>query len=1537
MLQTLSQTVTAMEKSRKNRLARLLLFIVGVPLLLIWTLALLLYLPAVQRYAVDTICSEIARSSGYDIKIASLHLSFPLSLEIDSLTVSKEGNVYAKGEKASLHVSFWPLLAGEIELNYIELDNISLDTRELIPDVAIEGGIEYFRAVARNIDLSGESANLRQVHISGTDLNITLTDTIPDDEEESEPSGWTVSLRRGTITDSDISIHIPADTLKATVHIGKANIGNVTAETGSKRYRAAQITLDGSKATYDKGYSSRKEYPMEHIALNGMAVDCRNLEISPTLSRVEISSLVLEQPGGIAVTETKGTISCDTTSIEVDGLSLRSKSGSSLAATGSIPWNALRNGSKEKMGAEITAVLDKRDLGALLTEEQYSSLSLFQEKMLAAHMKLRGNTTKVEIDTIDISMPALGVIGAKGYLKNINSKERASAILEIDGHADDIRQIIAHLNRDTLQTAVSGSGRADMRGTLEYSQNIAKADIILAAAGGNVKAKAIYDIAQERYDINATANSVNIAGVLPTVPIGRLTLAMTADGRGTDIFSDSTSYNMALRVDTICYGNITAGNININASQANLISRITAEGDDPNLNFLINADTRLHGGSINNSTDIKIEKADFRSLNMIDANLATELHMNLDISTDLGERHAMKLFGEDIRIFTDIRTFTPKDISVSFYTAPDSTSLMGNNGDLHVSGKMDSGYKGLFWSLRKTGELFIDALEHESTVHYMQDYQRLLPELSFSFSCGRDNMLANFLAMKGMTANSMRMNIDMDTIAGLNIRGGVYGFKKGNLNLDTIRVLTRQENDRIRYYARVRSTALNPQNEKQSYNAMLYGNLINDSLTTNFVFRDRNEEAGVKIGATTILKPHGLDIRFIPDAVLLAEPFRFNEGNHINIGKGMNVDAELTLSDSHGSGVHMRAIPNAAGQDASASFFNIDLKKLTGIIPYAPELAGTVDLDMNLTEGDKGMMLSADMRVEELSYEGEYIGNETIEAVYFPKKGETHYLDLLLLHEEEEVMHLSGNYDNSEEAGLDGSMTLTRFPLTVSNAFLKESGVALQGFVSGSMSAKGMLSHLKTNGHVQLESVDIDAYRLGTSLHVPDATTQMIDNRLQFKDFSIYAMGDNPFRINGEIDFSRLLDPAFNLRMNADNYELINSPRRKGTMFYGRLFVDVRAMIGGTLSNMKFYGDVAMKSKSNITYVMTDAPIESDKELDGLVEFVNFKDTTAAVAPEKDIDLGNIDLNLNLRIDDGARINADLDEGRNNYVTTEGSGNLHLTYNSEAGINVTGRYTMSDGEFKLSLPVIPLKTLAISDGSEVSWTGQLLNPSLNITALERVTTSVTFDDNNTLPVQFDVGVKVSNTLEQMGLSFVMSSPENPTVQEQLNALDTEEMNRYAVTMLLTGAYAGSRSMTAANALSSFIDAKINDIAGTAMKSINVNVGINDATNAETGDTYKNYSFSFSKRFWNDRVTLVVGGEVNSGKAPDSSNSFINNASLEWKLSENSNRYLKLFYDKNYQSILEGEITETGIGYVYKRKLNRLKELFIFRNTKKAEP
>ena len=61
---------------------------------------------------------------------------------------------------------------------------------------------------------------------------------------------------------------------------------------------------------------------------------------------------------------------------------------------------------------------------------------------------------------------------------------------------------------------------------------------------------------------------------------------------------------------------------------------------------------------------------------------------------------------------------------------------------------------------------------------------------------------------------------------------------------------------------------------------------------------------------------------------------------------------------------------------------------------------------------------------------------------------------------------------------------------------------------------------------------------------------------------------------------------------------------------------------------------------------------------------------------------------------------------------------------------------------------------------------------------------------------------------------------------------------------------------------------------------------------------------------------------------------IDNVSLEYRLDNTATRYIKLYYDKNYESLLEGELTEMGAGAVFRRKSTKLGDLFIFRKKKK---
>jgi hypothetical protein len=58
--------------------------------------------------------------------------------------------------------------------------------------------------------------------------------------------------------------------------------------------------------------------------------------------------------------------------------------------------------------------------------------------------------------------------------------------------------------------------------------------------------------------------------------------------------------------------------------------------------------------------------------------------------------------------------------------------------------------------------------------------------------------------------------------------------------------------------------------------------------------------------------------------------------------------------------------------------------------------------------------------------------------------------------------------------------------------------------------------------------------------------------------------------------------------------------------------------------------------------------------------------------------------------------------------------------------------------------------------------------------------------------------------------------------------------------------------------------------------------------------------------------------------------------IEYRLDESGTRYVKLFHDKNYESVLEGEVIETGLGVVLRKKVSNLGELFIFKKKKEED-
>ncbi|MDR2969525.1 MAG: translocation/assembly module TamB domain-containing protein, partial [Tannerellaceae bacterium] len=188
----------------------------------------------------------------------------------------------------------------------------------------------------------------------------------------------------------------------------------------------------------------------------------------------------------------------------------------------------------------------------------------------------------------------------------------------------------------------------------------------------------------------------------------------------------------------------------------------------------------------------------------------------------------------------------------------------------------------------------------------------------------------------------------------------------------------------------------------------------------------------------------------------------------------------------------------------------------------------------------------------------------------------------------------------------------------------------------------------------------------------------------------------------------------------------------------------------------------------------------------------------------------------------------------------------------------------------------------------------------------------------------------------MDMTFIIESVDDRQAMEELAKVSADERTRWAIYMMITGSYmesdASGSGVNVDAVISNFLMGEVNNIAGDVLKGVDINLGL-DTYEAE-GQTRRDLTFSFSKRFYHDRIRVTAGGKV-AMENQQQAESFLDNFAAEYLLDEAGAKTVKFFYDRNYD-MLEGEIVQTGVGIVLRKKVLRLRELFDFRR-KKLQP
>ncbi len=270
-------------------------------------------------------------------------------------------------------------------------------------------------------------------------------------------------------------------------------------------------------------------------------------------------------------------------------------------------------------------------------------------------------------------------------------------------------------------------------------------------------------------------------------------------------------------------------------------------------------------------------------------------------------------------------------------------------------------------------------------------------------------------------------------------------------------------------------------------------------------------------------------------------------------------------------------------------------------------------------------------------------------------------------------------------------------------------------------------------------------------------------------------------------------------------------------------------------------------------------------------------------------------------------------------------------------MSLTGRYNIDKGFVRYTPPLMSQKNFDFESGSYIAFNGDMLNPILNLHAHDTMKANVTESGQNSRLINFIVSLNVTNTLSNMDVAFDLSTNDDITIQNELETMSPEQRANQAMNLLLYNVYTGPGTKASANLsgnpLFSFLTARLNSWAANTIKGVDISFGIDqyDRTYDGATSTTTSYSYRVSKSLFNDRFKIVVGGNYSTDSNMDEnfSQNLINDISFEYMLNRSGSMYVKLFRHVGYESILEGEVIQTGVGFVYKRKLASLRDLFRF--------
>lgn len=1383
-----------------------------------------------------------------------------------------------------------------------------------------------------------------------------------------------ITLKDALLSNSTIEIEtnstIPKEKPKDTV---------ITVATPPFKIISGTVTIENSHLKYDDQSLPHTAYGMDyaHLDMKDISLKATGVQYNVDTILASIQSATLKEKSGFVLHDLKTDLYMSPTGIFMSDLFIQTP-GSEIRDRAYFTFNSLDAVKKDpgQLGLYIDLQSSKimmKDLWTFAPQLKASNSSLSPNSTLYLDARVTGKVGELKLHKLLLRGLTATDINVTGTIKGLPNPKKTYVNLNILKFQSSRRDLLSFLPQTAFPQNITLPVSFAATGFIKGDMNNLYSDLAVNSTLGGAKVKGtlinISNKNQAHYDVVLNARALQLGTILQNPKLGLLTGDIKIKGTGYDPQTANATFSAIIPIVT--FNNYSYKNIKANGSIADKNYTLKANVHDPNLDATVAANGIFSGKYPTIDLSAIVDSIKTRPLHFTPQPLKYHGRIKANFTNlDPDHLNGDLLITHSILVNNDDR-FTIDSLKLMAENTPGNQSLTLKTEFLTAA--IEGQYR-----LTQLADVFQQSVDPYFSLSNKKNRAKIDP-YHFTLSAGAvDNPALRAFLPKMSQLKPINFTGKFASDSGWNIDVKSPRVVYDSYTVDSLTFKAGTENGSLTFNA-----SLNKFESGASisvYATTLDGTLKNNVMDFNLGIKDRHATDKYTLSGTLSrpalnnyifsLKPRNLLLNY--------QNWTVNADNKIQY-QNKDFNAHNFILTQGSQQISISSIGSGSNQPLRIDFNNFNLSTLAGFVQSDSLVVdGLLNGNAIVKNIQTQPTFTTDLTINNLSVYKDTLGD--LNAKVNNKIADNYHAAISLTGRGNEI-NINGDYVvKPVNSTYDFMIDIVSLQMKSLEGFTKGGLKDSRGNLYGKVAMNGSLKNRNIDGRIYFNNTAFNISRLNNIFKVDKEAIAIINNRgIILNTFTIRDTANNAIVFDGEVNTKDFFNYTFNLKVNADNFQAINSTKRDNPLFYGKMVFSTRLSIKGTPTHPVMDGSLSVNDKTDFTVVLPQSEPGVEKR-EGIVRFIDVSATpedSLFMVPYdslKTLPLLGYDVSLNITINPQAVFNLIVDAGNGDFLRMKGTGQLTAGIDASGKITLVGSYELDEGSYNLSFNFIKRK-FNIQKGSRIVWTGEPTTAQISVTAvyiantapLDLVQGQIVEADQNIYKqkLPFEVHLLLLGELLKPQITFdIILPPEKnynvskdiiSTVQTKLIQLrqETGEMNKQVFALLLLNRFVSQNpfdnssggSLDAASfarqSVSRLLTEQLNQLTRGLIEGVDINFDLATSQDYTTGTAANrtDLNVGITKRLLSDRLTVTVGSDFELEgpmQTNQQQNNLAGNISVNYKLSKDGKYMLRAYRKNDYTGAIEGYVIETGIGFIISVDYNRFKELFSSKEQRKKK-